>query len=151
MTFRHESSARSLEIGCPLGYPHPSRELDFVWTPDNPATDKPGRISGSGQLIWRFKGKPIYDRSSVFAEYRGTVRDGKIEGHGSYLDHTGLMYENQWRKGLMEGLGSLKLPAGDEYVGQFRSGKADGVGGHIEITGEVYEGRLHQGPAPWPG
>src|SRR5918912_1239587 len=48
--------------------PEPSRDLDFVWTPDHPAADKPGRSNGSGHLIWRLKGNPAYDRSAIRAE-----------------------------------------------------------------------------------
>ena len=61
----------------------PSRDLDFIWTPDRPSDERPGRINGSGHLIWRIKGKPAYDLSSVFAEHRGTVREGRIEGGAS--------------------------------------------------------------------
>jgi hypothetical protein len=120
--------------------PAPWRNLDFVWTPDKPAADRPGRISGTGHLVWRVRDKPSYDRSSVFAEYRGAIRNGRIEGHGSYLDATGLMYEGEWKGGLIHGQGTLKLPSGDEYVGQFRSGRAHGVGRYIDVTGEIYEG-----------
>jgi hypothetical protein len=118
----------------------PSRDLDFVWTPDDPSADKPGRISGTGLLFWRIKSKPTYDQSSVFAEYRGAVRKGRIEGRGNYLDHTGLSYEGEWKAGLVDGQGSLKLPNGGEYVGQFRAGKANGTGRYIDVTGEIYEG-----------
>jgi hypothetical protein len=118
----------------------PSRDLDFVWTPDRPSADKPGRISGTGHLVWRIKGKPTYDRSSIFAAYRGTIRNGRIDGRGTYLDHTGLSYEGEWRNGLVQGDGTLKLPGGDEYVGQFRAGKANGRGRYIDVTGEIYEG-----------
>ena len=59
----------------------PSRDLDFIWKPDRLSDERPGRINGSGHLIWRIKGKPAYDPSSVFAEYRGTcARAGSRDG-----------------------------------------------------------------------
>lgn len=125
--------------------PEPSRDLDFVWTPERPETDRPGRINGSGHLVWRLKELPSYDRESVFAEYRGTIRNGRVEGRGAYLDKAGLLYEGEWRGGLMHGHGTLKLPSGDEYVGKFLYGKAHGAGRYIDITGEVYEGRFVDG------
>jgi hypothetical protein len=125
--------------------PEPSRDLDFVWTPDRPSVDKPGRISGAGHLVWRIKGKPSYEQSSVFAAYRGTIRNGRIDGRGTYLDHTGLFYEGEWRSGLVQGGGTLKLPGGDEYIGQFRAGKANGMGRYIDVTGEIYEGPFVSG------
>lgn len=123
----------------------PSRDLDFVWTLDNPGVDRPGRINGSGHLVWRIKGRPTYDPTAVHAEYRGSFRRGRAEGHGAWLDHAGLYYEGEWRGGLMHGHGTLKLPGGDEYVGQMRSGRANGVGRVIDSTGEVYEGPFVDG------
>ena len=90
--------------------------------------------------MWLIKGKPSYDPSSIFATYRGTMRDGRLDGRGSYLDQTGLYYEGEWRRGLVQGAGTLKLPGGDEYVGQFRASKANGTGRYIDVTGETYEG-----------
>jgi hypothetical protein len=69
--------------------PEPSRDLDFVWMPDNPGAKRAGKINGNGHLIWHIKDKPTYDRSAVVAEYSSTLRNGRIEGYGSYLDHTG--------------------------------------------------------------
>ena len=77
----------------------PSRDLDFSWTPDDLAKDKPGRISGTGHLVWQFRDKPNYDRASIRTEYRGELRDGRLNGHGVYLDYTGLLYEGEWHSG----------------------------------------------------
>ena len=123
----------------------PARDLDFVWAPDQPVSDKPGKINGAGLLIWRLKGKPSYDRSSAVAQYRGHFRNGRIEGRGVYFDNTGLYYEGEWKAGLMQGYGTLKLPGGDEYVGEFRDGRANGVGRLIDVTGEIYEGPFVNG------
>jgi hypothetical protein len=125
--------------------PVPSRDLDFVWIPDSPHDDRAGKINGLGRLIWRLKGKPTYDRASIFAEYRGTIQDGRADGHGSYFDVTGISYDGQWRNGLMEGAGTLKLSSGDEYIGQMRGGKAQGIGRYIDVSGEIFEGPFVEG------
>ena len=39
--------------------------------------DKEGKVNGAGRLIWRLQGKPAYDRASIFAEYRGAMKDGR--------------------------------------------------------------------------
>lgn len=123
----------------------PSRDLDFVWIPDSPRDDRVGKIDGVGRLIWRFKGKPAYDRASVFAEYRGMMKDGRADGHGAYFDVTGISYQGEWKNGLMEGAGTLKFSGGDEYVGQMHMGKAHGTGRYIDISGEVFEGTFVAG------
>ncbi len=125
--------------------PEPSRDLDFVWTPDRPELDRPGRINRNGHLVWRLKGLPSYDRESVFAEYRGMVRGGRIDGRGVYHDSTGLHYVGEWRAGLMHGRGTLKIPTGDEYTGEFRGGKANGRGRFIDVTGETFDGPFADG------
>ena len=125
--------------------PVPARDLDFTWTPDQPASDKPGKINGAGLLIWRLKDRPSYDRSAIVAQYRGYFRKGRVEGRGAYLDNTGLYYEGEWKAGLIHGQGTLKLPGSDEYVGQFHVGTANGVGRLIDVTGEIYEGPFEHG------
>jgi hypothetical protein len=125
--------------------PMPSRDLDFVWIPGSLRDDVAGKISGNGRLIWRLKGKPAYDKASIFAEYRGAMKDGRAEGEGRYVDSTGISYAGAWRGGLMEGFGTLILPSGDEYVGQMRAGRANGRGRYIDITGEVFEGNFADG------
>src|SRR5262249_52865716 len=106
--------------------PAPSRNLDFVWIADSLADDQEGRVTGKGRLIWRFKGKPAYGPASIFAEFRGVMKDGRAEGYGSYRDATGLAYRGELKNGAMEGRGTLTLPGGEEYIGQMLAGRADG-------------------------
>jgi hypothetical protein len=124
---------------------NPSRALDFTWIPISFGDDTEGKITGRGRLVWRYKGKPAYDSSSLFSEYRGTMKDGRSEGEGSYFDATGLSYQGGWKNGLMDGPGTLLLPSGDEYIGQMRAGKANGAGRYIDPTGEVFEGNFVDG------
>ena len=125
--------------------PMPERDLDFVWIPSALRDDEEGKVNGVGRLIWRVKGKPAYDPASIFAEYRGVMRDGRADGEGTYFDTTGMSYKGSWKAELMDGLGTLMLPGGDEYIGQMRAGKAHGAGRYIEVTGEIFDGSFVEG------
>ena len=125
--------------------PEPSRDLDFVWVPDTFAEDREGVINGQGRLIWRLKDRPAYDPDFVFAEFHGTVREGRAHGRGRYSERSGLTYDGEWLSGVMEGFGRIKLPNADEYVGQFRAGKANGIGHYVDVTGEIFEGSFLNG------
>src|SRR5436190_19167931 len=83
--------------------PAPSRNLDFVWVANSIRDDREGKVNGEGRLIWRFKGKPAYDAASIFAEFRGAMKDGRAEGYGSYVDATGIAYKGEWKNGLTDG------------------------------------------------
>jgi hypothetical protein len=122
-----------------------SRDLDFVWIAGSLRDDRQGKVNGVGRLIWRFKGKPAYDPASVFAEYRGAMKDGRADGEGSYFDATGISYRGSWKDGLMDGRGTLMLPGGDEYAGELRAGKANGSGRYVDVTGEMFEGSFVDG------
>jgi hypothetical protein len=125
--------------------PEPSRDLDFVWVPDSFSDDTEGLVSGRGTLIWRLKGKPAYDPSSIVAKFRGTMKGGRADGRGIYSDRSGLVYDGEWKDGVMEGYGSLRLPNADEYLGRFRDGKANGIGHYIDVRGEIYDGTFVDG------
>ena len=77
-----------------------------------------GQDQRRGHADLALTGKPAYDPASVFAEYKGAMKDGRAEGEGSYFDKAGITYKGGWRNGLMDGFGRLTLPNGDEYVGQ---------------------------------
>jgi hypothetical protein len=125
--------------------PVPDRDLDFVWIPKSLRDDTEGKINGVGRLIWRVKGKPAYDRSSIFSEYRGVMKDGRAEGQGSYFDATGVVYKGGWKNGMMDGFGTLTMQDTDEYIGEMRAGKANGAGRYIDVTGEIFEGHFIDG------
>ena len=138
-------SRRLDRIGYSAWDPLPSRGLDLEWRPDDAADLTGGAISGAGTLSFRVPGAPAYDRGAVVAQYRGTLRDGRPDGDGQYLDRAGLVYAGQWRAGLMEGSGRLLTPEGAEYVGAFRAGRADGAGVLTDAAGRVTRGQFTRG------
>ena len=125
--------------------PAPQLERAFTWAADDLNADKPGRITGSGRLIWRAKDSPAYDDSAILAAYRGSMKAGRPEGIGLYAARDGLIYDGQWRDGVPHGQGRLLLPNGAEYEGEFRHGLAEGRGTFTEPTWERFEGTFARG------
>jgi hypothetical protein len=125
--------------------PDPSRHLDVVWYPQHDRTDRPGKISGVGRMVWRRQDGSAWDPAAVVGVFKGEMRAGKADGSGEYVTSDGLVYDGQWKDGRANGSGHLKLPNGQEYSGWFRDGRADGKGREFEITGEVFEGSFRAG------
>jgi hypothetical protein len=125
--------------------PVPSRDLTFLWTPDDPNTDRSGRISGDGRLVWRSKGLSPNDPVAIYSVYVGHMRDGKPNGLGRYVNRDNLVYDGSWRNGRFDGSGTLQLSSGEFYEGKFSRGRAIGFGKYIDITGEIFEGYFVDG------
>jgi hypothetical protein len=125
--------------------PAPSRDLDFLWIPDDLATDHDGPISGHGELVWRMKALPAYDPSAIYSTYIGDLRRGRPHGRGRYVNRDGLAYDGEWKHGRFEGNGILQLPNGEEYQGGFVRGRAAGPGRYTDMTGEIFTGKFAAG------
>ena len=125
--------------------PAPWRNLDALWLPSDPKSDRAGPIAGTGQFIWRMSGALEWDPSAVVATYTGEFRNGRPEGQGELVMRDGLAYRGRWRTGRADGEGRLQLPSGEEYVGGFRNGFARGIGHLIDVTGETYDGAFAAG------
>jgi hypothetical protein len=123
----------------------PARDLDFLWLPANPASDRSGKISGAGRVVWREHGRLAWDAAGVVKSYTGDMSQGRPEGEGELVTREGLTYSGGWRVGRLEGKGTLQLPGGESYVGEFRAGFADGHGDFIDATGERFEGTFRNG------
>jgi hypothetical protein len=138
--------ARQLErVSYTAFDPVPSLGLELEWLPDGGGVTSPGPISGKGLLRFRKPGAAAYDPSGTVAQYRGTLKDGRAEGVGEFLDAAGFSYSGEWRDGLMEGTGRLMLANGDEYVGAFLAGKRQGRGILTRATGQIFDGSFEAG------
>ena len=122
--------------------PRPSRELEISWSPDQPDPSAAPRLaSGSGMLVWRRADRAAPDRRLIAAEYVGGVRDGMLEGFGTYASNDdGVVYSGAWLRGKPHGQGRLNFPNGDQYEGMFVDGRPNGRGSYREASGEVFEG-----------
>ena len=96
-----------------------------------------GRTNGAGILVWRWKGRQ--------ARYDGTMRDGKLDGHGTYFASNGLQYEGEWRDDQKNGTGTLNWPSGDSYEGSWHNDLPDGAGIFTQADGTVFNGIWRQG------
>lgn len=114
--------------------------LDFFWDPRFPARDGAGALNGEGVLTWREPGSLRYGRETIVAQYRGAMREGRMEGNGVFVHRSRLRYDGEWAHGTMEGEGRLLLPGGDVYAGGFKAGRPHGQGLYLAASGAVYEG-----------
>ena len=125
--------------------PTPSRHLDVTWYPDSELADRPGRITGTGRLVWRERDRSAWDPAGIVTVFTGEMRNGRPNGAGEIVNNEGLIYTGSWQDGRANGFGRLQLPSGEEYRGSFRNGMADGKGREFEVTGEVFEGAFRAG------
>ena len=125
--------------------PAPERNLEFVWLPDDPLTDRPGKINGMGRLTWRQAGIAGYNPSAIHSVYTGAMRDGHLHGRGRLEMADGAIYTGAFLRGRFEGQGLLRLANGEEYQGSFRAGIAAGQGGFTDLSGERFEGQFVAG------
>ena len=125
--------------------PIPSLGLALQWTPYDPTGNRAGPIDGRGTLSFRKPGAASYDPGATLAQYRGTLKAGRSEGLGEFLDDNGFSYSGAWHDGLMDGQGRLVTAGGDEYVGAFKAGQRDGQGILTDATGQIFDGRFVAG------
>lgn len=120
--------------------------LEFTWEPVTPpGLSENGRITGEGELTWRFAGTPDYSADDRYAVYLGALKDGKRSGNGEYRRYDGLSYVGGWKDDRFDGEGRLNLPNGDLYKGRFSDGRFGGYGVQTLHTGEVYKGDFRNG------
>src|SRR5262249_21927354 len=62
--------------------PAPTDQLDIVWYPEDARSDRPGRISGKGRLVWRQRGGLVWDPAAVVRVFAGEMRGGRPNGMG---------------------------------------------------------------------
>jgi len=123
---------------------HPELGLDFVWEPSGPPPGA-GPISGEGRLVWLTSGAAAYDRTAIFSEYEGEVRNGRPDGMGSIRLKSGLAYDGTWRDGRMVGHGVLRFENGDRYAGSVDDGTPDGFGRYASVDGTIFVGHFVDG------
>lgn len=146
--------------GCWVWRPYPRTDEVTTWS-GGCAPD--GRAAGHGVLESR-------RNDGQMTRYEGEMRDGHLNGSGTYADPAGnrytgdwqddrrhgrgimtlangQRYEGEWRDGAQNGQGVLSSPNGDRYEGEWQNGKQHGRGslylGSGRYVGEWHEGRQH--------
>jgi hypothetical protein len=77
--------------------------------------------------------------------YYGSLRDGKLQGHGRIEWDNGNLYEGAFEDGVFSGRGRLKGADGRLYDGDFARGQFNGRGRFESPSGEIYEGDFQAG------
>ncbi|HTR85148.1 MAG TPA: hypothetical protein VMI56_11775 [Reyranella sp.] len=97
-----------------------------------------GHINGTGTLQWLQEGRPT-DR------YQGEIRDGMMDGRGTYLWADGDRYVGQFHANLRNGRGVMSFVNGDRYDGDYRDGRPNGQGTHRTSDGRFFTGTWTNG------
>ncbi len=77
--------------------------------------------------------------------YRGTVKDGVLQGEGEIHWAHGGYYRGEFKEGVFSGRGHLKMADGSEYFGQFGRGEFSGQGELRYANGDTYIGSFKRG------
>ena len=113
----------------------------FIWnrTPqsDESATwsgpCKNEHADGRGTLVWQF--------GDATQRYEGDMRDGRLNGQGTYEFTLSSRYEGGFKDDDFDGKGTMIEP-GVRYEGMWRAGKKNGRGLLTTLNGDRYEGEF---------
>lgn len=81
--------------------------------------------------------------------YQGSFSEGKYNGKGVCRYTDGSCYDGMWFEGTMNGEGTWYNADGSHVMGMFVDGKIDGVCTYVCANGDEYEGTLKDGK--WHG
>ena len=79
------------------------------------------------------------------SEYRGSWKDGKLDGRGTYVGEDGYVYEGEWKYGKRHGTCKENFPDGMKFEGEYLEGCRHGRGKLTWPNGSVYEGDFVNG------
>ena len=71
--------------------------------------------------------------------YEGGIKDGLLDGKGTYTWANGLKYVGQWRKGKKHGFGTIYYTEENKYIGNWINDIAEGYG-VMYLDGKTYVG-----------
>jgi hypothetical protein len=77
--------------------------------------------------------------------YQGSLKDGKMHGHGTLTFPNGNKYIGEFISGKREGRGVFLWADGESYEGDFKGNKPHGYGVYHYKSGDVYEGDFVNG------
>ena len=95
-----------------------------------------------------------FDSGSTYA---GEVKDGKMDGQGTFTTLNGYKYVGEWKDGKKNGQGTSTYSDGQKYVGNYKDDKHNGQGTITYLDGTKYVGEWKdgkkngQGIAIYPG
>ena len=81
--------------------------------------------------------------------FKGTMKNGNIEGHGKLFYGNGDVYEGEFKKNLMHGQGNYTWQNGEIYNGEFIDGKIRGQGTMTSPIGTTAKGDFSSKRVPF--
>jgi len=87
-------------------------------------------------------GTHVFESDSEWAgdKYVGEWKDGKLNGHGTYIHSDGDKYVGESKNNKRSGHGNYTYSNGDKYVGEWKDGKKHGHGSFTFSDGTKYVG-----------
>lgn len=76
--------------------------------------------------------------------YIGSFKEGKMDGHGTYLWVDGERYVGEFKEGRRDGHGTYTWLSGAFYVGEFKEGRRDSHGSYVWLNGNRYVGEWRE-------
>jgi hypothetical protein len=83
--------------------------------------------------------------------FEGYMKDGMMQGQGTYFYKSGDKYQGQWEKNKMHGQGAYIFVDGEKYVGQWKNGKMSGQGTYFYKNGDKFIGEWKNRKKNGPG
>jgi len=100
-----------------------------------------GPAEGQGRGEWRWTENGAAQVSTQI----GSLRNGRLEGHGVVTWPTGSRYEGEWRDGRQHGRGVFTGADGSRHEGEYRDGRRNGHGVSTSSNGTRHEGEYRDG------
>ena len=118
-----------------------------IWT-NNPDSNKfiswsgkceGGMANGKG-VLRAYKNKPgTQGNSKPYKMFEGYLKDGKLNGNGTFTNQNGVKMVGEWKDGKLNGKGTFSIN-GDQFDGEWKDGKRDGNGTQTFANGVKYVG-----------
>ena len=127
-------SAVTAPAPASLTVPREIRAPDAVYTGAFVQDQATGVISGDGEIRF-FDGR----------FYKGSLKNSRKLGTGTYVWADGLRYVGSWVNDLQQGRGKMAFVNGDSYEGDFVLGERTGNGTYRQNSGNTYAGQWLRG------
>ena len=127
-------SAVTAPAPASLTVPREIRAPDAVYTGAFVQDQATGVISGDGEIRF-FDGR----------FYKGSLKNSRKLGTGTYVWADGLRYVGSWVNDLQQGRGKMAFVNGDSYEGDFVLGERTGNGTYRQNSGNTYVGQWLRG------
>ena len=70
----------------------------------------------------------VFQKDALYYTFIGSLKNGKLEGQGTFTGAKGDKYVGQWKNHNKEGQGTMTYASGHKYVGQWKNNNREGQG-----------------------